>query len=125
MKSFKSKIPESYDVGYGKPPKDHRFKPGQSGNPNGRPVGSLNVGTVLVRILRERLTIVENGRRKTITKLETMLKQLVNQAATGDLRALKLFITLARAVEDQLDRLSSESKPAPIQIVLSEIEKNL
>ena len=26
-----------YDVGYGKPPRDYRWKPGQSGNPAGRP----------------------------------------------------------------------------------------
>ena len=26
-----------YEVGYGKPPKHSRFKPGQSGNPKGRP----------------------------------------------------------------------------------------
>ena len=33
---------EDYEVGYGKPPKDSRFKLGQSGNPNGRPKGSRN-----------------------------------------------------------------------------------
>jgi hypothetical protein len=27
----------TYDVGYGKPPADTSFKPGQSGNPKGRP----------------------------------------------------------------------------------------
>ena len=29
--------PRDYEVGYGKPPKEHRFKKGQSGNPRGRP----------------------------------------------------------------------------------------
>jgi len=31
-----------YDVGYGKPPAHSRFKPGQSGNPRGRPKGVKN-----------------------------------------------------------------------------------
>ena len=29
---------EKYEVGYGKPPKQSQFQPGQSGNPNGRPL---------------------------------------------------------------------------------------
>ena len=40
----KPKIPPTglYDVGYGKPPVEHQFKPGESGNVNGRPKGSRN-----------------------------------------------------------------------------------
>lgn len=34
--------PSDYEVGYGKPPAETRFKKGQSGNPNGRPKGSRN-----------------------------------------------------------------------------------
>lgn len=30
-------LPVPYQVGYGKPPAEHRFKKGKSGNPNGRP----------------------------------------------------------------------------------------
>jgi hypothetical protein len=31
-------LPEEYKVGYGRAPKEHRFPPGTSGNPKGRPV---------------------------------------------------------------------------------------
>jgi hypothetical protein len=37
--------------GYGKPPLHTRFKPGQSGNPRGRPKGSLNFTTDLKTVL--------------------------------------------------------------------------
>ena len=40
-----------YEVGYGKPPKDKQWKPGQSGNPSGKPAGTNN----LVERLKKRL----------------------------------------------------------------------
>jgi Family of unknown function (DUF5681) len=38
-----------YHVGYGRAPVHARFKPGQSGNPRGRPKGKRKVGEVLDR----------------------------------------------------------------------------
>ncbi len=37
-----SKETSDISVGYRRPPKGHQFKPGQSGNPNGRPKGARN-----------------------------------------------------------------------------------
>src|ERR1700681_3237276 len=88
-------------VGYRKPPAQSRFKPGQSGNPKGRPKGSLNIATVLERTLREKVIINENGQRKIITKLEASIKQLVNKAAAGDLRAIQQLAALARGGEER------------------------
>jgi hypothetical protein len=85
----------------GNPPESTRFKKGQSGNPKGRRKGSHNVATVLALTLREKVVVNENGARKTVTKLEAAIKQLVNKAASGDLRALQQFIALAREAEPQ------------------------
>jgi hypothetical protein len=101
---------EGYEIGYGKPPLRTRFRKGQSGNPKGRPKGSLNTATMLERILREIVVINEGGRRKKITKLEAALKQLVNKAASGDLAAIKLLATLANTAQGQVQgSLSSET----------------
>ncbi|HLW99673.1 MAG TPA: DUF5681 domain-containing protein [Candidatus Acidoferrales bacterium] len=86
-------------VGYGSPPESTRFKKGVSGNPKGRPKGNLNVATAFAKALRERVVVTEHGQRKTITKLEAALKQLVNKAAAGDLRALRQLVELARDAE--------------------------
>jgi len=93
-------VPESAKpVGYGAPPEATRFKKGISGNPKGRPKGSLNMATVFTKTLRERVVINEHGQRKTVTKLEAALKQLVNKAASGDLRALAQLVVLAQDAE--------------------------
>ena len=93
---------KTYDVGFGKPPKRSQFRRGVSGNPKGRPKGKRNFATVLERTLQEKVVINENGVRKTVTKLEAAAKQLVNQAASGDLVALRQLAWLASSVEEQL-----------------------
>ena len=97
----KSETLKAPKVGYCNPPGTTRFKKGQSGNPNGRPKGTLNMATVLERTLREKVVINENGRRKTITKLEAAIKQLTNKAASGELKALQLMAALVRSAEER------------------------
>jgi Family of unknown function (DUF5681) len=101
------------EVGYGKPPKATQFKPGQSGNPRGRPKGSLNVATVLERTLREPLVVTEGGQRRVITKLEAAVKQLANKAASGDARAIQLLIGLTQAAEDRRGATPSSRETLP------------
>ena len=52
-------------VGYGKPPKKTRFQNGHSGNPTGRPKGSRNFDKDLDDVLGSKITVTENGRKKT------------------------------------------------------------
>jgi hypothetical protein len=40
------------------------------------------------RALHERVAVQENGKRRMITKAEVISKQLINKAASGDLRAV-------------------------------------
>jgi hypothetical protein len=98
-----------YDVGFGKPPKHTRFRKGTSGNPKGKPKGTRNLATILERTLREKVVINENGMRKTITKLEAALKQLVNKAASGDLAAMRQLSALAGSAEIEAAASQKES----------------
>lgn len=90
-------------VGYGCPPEASRFKPGVSGNPKGRPMGSLNVATVFAQTLRERIVIRERGRQKTVTKLQAAVKQLVNKAASGEIHAIRKVVDLIFETEARQD----------------------
>ena len=97
--SRKTKSPGSpYDVGYGKPPKDSQFPSGQSGNPKGRPKGSANLIAALHRALKEKVEVVEHGRRKSITKLDAAVKGMVNRAVKGDAKAMQQMLVLAPLV---------------------------
>ena len=96
-----------YDIGFSNPPERTRFKKGQSGNPLGRPKGTHNMTTVLERTLREKVVVNENGRRKTVTKLEAAIKQLTNKAASGELKALQLLAALVRSAEERANQTAA------------------
>ena len=85
---------EEEKVGYRKPPTKTRFKPGQSGNPNGRPKGSVNLKTDLRSELSEKIRIREGERSLKVSKQRAMLKALVAKALKGDARAANVVLTL-------------------------------
>jgi hypothetical protein len=96
-------------VGYGRPPKRTQFQKGKSGNPHGRPKGTLNLATIIARTIMEPVVITEHGQKKTITKLEAAAKQLMNKAASGELRASAQLVALVQWMEHQMDA----HEPAP------------
>ena len=97
-----------YEVGYGKPPRNTRFKKGQSGNPRGRPSGSKNLSTLLTEALNELVIVTEKGRRRKVSKREAIIKQLVNQSANGDWRAVKMLLEILRDIEGQTEPAADE-----------------
>jgi hypothetical protein len=86
--------PASYEVGYGRPPRHSRFKPGQSGNPKGRPKGSKSLKTLLEQALSSSVTITENGFPKKIALQELLFKAMVGKAVKGDIRATAVLVKL-------------------------------
>jgi hypothetical protein len=83
---------DKYEIGYRKPPKNTQFKKGQSGNPRGRKRGIKNYRTRFHEIINEKVAITENGRRKKMAKFDVAIHQLMNKAAAGDARALRLIL---------------------------------
>jgi hypothetical protein len=101
----KRKIPtkrnrSDYEVGFARPPKATQFKKGTSGNKKGRPKGTKNIATLFRQEIYQGVTIVENGQRRTIPKVQAALKQLTNKAATGDPRAIQAIMNMASDLGD-------------------------
>lgn len=78
--------------GYGKPPKHSRYKPGQSGNPRGRPKKTKDVTALIQAELDKTIPVKEAGRSRRITKREAIITQLVNRAIQGETRPLQLVL---------------------------------
>ena len=96
-----------YEVGYGKPPKDTRFKKGRSGNPRGRPRASKNLKTDLSEELQEMIMVTEGGRRRAISKQRAILKSLFAKAMKGNVRAIQAIVSM---VERLLQPDASENE---------------
>jgi len=95
---------DDYEVGYGKPPAQSRWKKGQSGNPSGRPKASRGLKADLHAELISRMEIQMNGKRISGTKQQLMLKTLTARAAAGDVRAIKTLIDLVMQIFGPEDR---------------------
>ena len=102
--------------GYGRPPKKHQFKPGQSGNPAGRPKGTKDLKTDLIEELHEPVLVTEGGRKQTISKQRAILKSLTARAVQGDVRAAIAVIAelhrlaLASVGEDESETLNVDDQ---------------
>jgi hypothetical protein len=86
----------AYQIGYRRPPVSSQFKKGQSGNPKGRPRGTRNFVTLLKQELSKSIVVNENGKKKTITRLQAMVKRIVAGALQGDQKALLTLVEILR-----------------------------
>jgi hypothetical protein len=99
-----------YEVGYGKPPSEHRFKKGNKANPRGRPRGSKNLATLL-RDALDMPVVDENGAPGRMTKRDMVIAQLVDLSAKADLRATKMLLDMLDRLERRADPVSADGRP--------------
>jgi hypothetical protein len=69
-----------YDVGYRKPPKQHQFKKGQSGNPGGRPRKNGHKKIEITSMLEQPVRVRVGQKTKKMQVFEASVCSLVTQA---------------------------------------------
>src|SRR5262249_19610698 len=111
---------QEYKVGPGRPPREHQFKPGQSGNPKGakRKPRSIvdDLKPLLERALSKPVKLKQGERERTVTKAEAGMEQLATQYAKGDRHARRDVIWFCGKLGiDLIPRDGSGNEPLTAQ----------
>lgn len=93
------KTDRDYDVGYGKPPKQHQFKPGATGNPKGRPKRAKTLQGAIELEARKLINVKQAGQFVKMTKHDALISNIFSMALNKDIHAIKLILTHLTSAE--------------------------
>jgi hypothetical protein len=95
-----NKQPDTADgkVGYKHPPVKSQFRKGQSGNPRGRRKDQRNMAPVLVEVLRQTVTVKQEGKSHRMSKGEALIQMLLSKALNGDSREVRAMLDCAQKI---------------------------
>jgi hypothetical protein len=93
-----------YEVGYRRTPKHTRYT--KSGNPRGRPKGSLGIKARIRKVLDETITVSKNGKPVKMKKLDIGLAKIAEKLMSGDVKAAAYLLNL---LGDGTDGAASEA----------------
>jgi hypothetical protein len=92
------------DVGYGKPPKHSRFKPGNNANPKGRPKRKpVAIADIIDNVLNGLAEYRERGRTKKARRRELTIKTHVRLALSGNLKSIETILMLRAHAQTSSD----------------------
>lgn len=118
-KQLKLKGPDTteYEVGYGKPPVDTRFKPGESGNRRGRPKGAKNrvpalneerLKSIILEEAYRAIRINDGDKQIKVPMAQAIVRAIAVNAVKGQQRAQRLFTEMLTTTERENRALHDE-----------------
>jgi hypothetical protein len=132
-KKQKRQATGDYSVGYCRPPAQHRFRPGQSGNPTGQRKG-IQVRTIadeLKEIATTKITILDGGKSRKVPLMNAILLAHGMNGAKGDAKSAALFFNKAQKLglfDNQAFGdipAAPQTKPRPSDVVLADLDPSL
>ena len=88
-------------IGYKQPPKRTQFKPGQSGNPNGRPKGARNFKFDFNDELAE--LVADPKTNAPVSRQRLIIRKIVAAAIAGDAHATSAIFTFWQRFASETD----------------------
>jgi Family of unknown function (DUF5681) len=122
-----------YEVGYCRPPAQHRFRPGQSGNPTGeRKAGwGKTIADELKEVAATKVTIRDGGRTRKVSLATANLLAHGTNGAKGNARSSALFFKQGQKMglfdiqESDLIRIGPGYNSRPSDVLLTGLDPNL
>ncbi|MER2269107.1 DUF5681 domain-containing protein [Methylobacterium oxalidis] len=120
-------VVSDYTVGFGRPPQGSRFKPGQSGNPRGRPKAQKSTAQMLSEALFMPVAVTENGQRRRMPAQALLFRTLMRDALRGDKHAIRSLLMLMKAFPEAGPELRSaeEDHGARVREMLDRMAQNM
>jgi hypothetical protein len=115
-------------VGYGKPPKRTRFRPGQSGNPRGRSraVDFKDWENPIQKYMLEPMTVTIKGKKEKVPVVDALIKTAIGRALGGCSKHLKVLLDGSdglKALIQEQKRQNTKAEEELIEQVRRELDE--
>src|SRR5262249_9433959 len=124
-----------YPVGKGRPPVQTRWKPGQSGNPKGRPKGHRNIRSELLQIASQKIAVRDGDKERHLSLLAANFLAHAIKGAKGDACSSTLVFNLAEKMKvvpaeesyriETVNAAAGAAKPRPTDGLFENLDLNL
>ncbi len=121
---------KEYKVGYGKPPKDTRFKKGVSGNPKGikkKPLPLTLEESIKLELNKEMTIINKDGVKEKMSYYTLLARSFVQDAIKNDGPSRKILLQykniLKCNIPEAIKFIDERNKPVDVEEMPEEIRK--
>jgi hypothetical protein len=106
-------------VGYGKPPKHTRFRPGRSGNPRGRSraVDFRDWENPIQKYMLELITVTIKGKKEKVPVVDALIKTAIRRALEGCTKHLKVLLDGSGGLKDLIQEQKRQKTKADEELI--------